>query len=111
MKKITVSVGIPAYNEEANIKNLLTSLLIQKRENFTLREIIIISDCSSDNTDSEVKRVKSKLVTLIRNPKRMGLAFGQNKIVKLFKGEILILLNADILISPTNFLDLLSKPF
>jgi glycosyltransferase involved in cell wall biosynthesis len=111
MKKITVSIGIPAYNEQANIKKLLLSLLAQKGDNFTLKEIIVVSDCSIDNTDQEVKTVKSKLITHKRNKNRMGIAYGQNKIIKFFSGEILILLNADILVEDPKFIDYLVQPF
>ena len=49
-KKLTVTIGIPAYNEEANVRNLLVSLLAQKETNFKLQEIIVVSDGSTDKT-------------------------------------------------------------
>src|SRR5690242_10839999 len=97
MKKLSVSVGIPAYNEEANIKALLLSILSQKGNNFTLKEIIVVSDCSNDNTVAEVKNVKSKKIILIQNRKRSGAAIGQNKIVDFFSGEVLVIFNADVI--------------
>lgn len=110
-KKVSISIGIPAYNEEANIKKLLLSILSQNSKNFTLKEIIVISDYSTDNTEREVKSVKDQRIKLINNKKRVGLAGGQNKIIKLFKGEILVLLNADVLPANNSFLDNLIKPF
>ena len=49
-KKLTVSVGIPAYDEEANIKSLLEAILQQRQENFILKSIIVVSDGSTDRT-------------------------------------------------------------
>lgn len=48
MKKLSVSVGIPAYNEEQNIASLIFGILKQKVNNITLKEIIVISDGSTD---------------------------------------------------------------
>ena len=109
--KFKVSVGIPAYNEEANIKKLLLSLIEQKTPNFGLIEIIVVSDQSTDNTDQDVKSIKDKRITLIRNRKRIGQAMGQNKIVERFKSDILVLLNADILPYDKNFIANIIKPF
>lgn len=97
MKKINVSIGIPAYNEEANIKPLLLTLLAQKQSNFNLKEIIVVSDQSTDNTISEIKSIKSKKIILIQNRKRIGQALSQNKILDKFRGDLLVLLNADVL--------------
>ena len=54
MKKLRISIGIPAYNEGGNIARLLRSVLGQKKREL-IDEIIVISDGSSDNTVSEVK--------------------------------------------------------
>jgi len=97
MKKLSVTIGIPAYNEGANIKNLLLSLLNQKNPNYILKKIIVISDNSSDNTVAEVKSVNNKKIKLIENDERKGQAVGQNKIIENFDSDILVLLNADIL--------------
>ena len=37
MKKLTISIGISAYNEQANIANVITSFLYQKETNFVLK--------------------------------------------------------------------------
>ena len=97
MKRLSVSVGIPAYNEEKNIGKLISKLLKQKGENFVLKEIIVVSDCSSDNTDKIVKSFKDKKVKLLRNKQRLGQALGQNKILDTFKGDALVLLNSDVI--------------
>lgn len=106
-RKLTVTIGIPAYNEEANIKNLLLSLVAQKNMNFALKEIIVVSDKSTDNTVSEIKSVKNNKIKLIENKKRLGQVGGQNKIIKIFSGDILILLNADVLPANATFISML----
>ena len=105
-----VSVGIPAYNEELNIKKLLTSLLKQKGENFELFEIIVVSDGSTDNTVKEVESLNNSLVKVIGDAGRKGVAARQNELLKFFKGDILVILNADVLPETDSVISSLIKP-
>lgn len=112
MKKIiNISIGIPAYNEEKNIKKLISSLLNQKSNNFVIKEIIVVSDNSTDNTIKELQSIRDERVLLLKNNERLGQAYGQNSIVKKFKGDILVLLNADVLPANKYFISELIKPF
>ena len=56
-RKPTVTIGIPAYNESANIGRLINDVLGQKQNHFRLAKIIVVSDCSSDATVSIVKKI------------------------------------------------------
>jgi len=99
MKKIpTISIGIPAYNEEANIGNLLESILSQKQDSFVLKEMIVISDGSTDRTVQEAKKVSDERVKVIEGIERRGQAYRQNEICSRASADFLVLLNADILI-------------
>ena len=110
-KKPTVTIGIPAYNEEANIKNLLEALLSQKQESFELLEIIVVSDGSSDDTVKEAQSVHSEIISIINRQERKGKTESQNEILKIFKGDILVLLDADIIPKNEMFLSNMIKPF
>ena len=109
-KKITVSVGIPALNEESNIKNLLEKILEQKERSFRLEKIIVVSDGSTDRTEEEVLAVKSKKVTLITNKKRIGQALSQNKMIGENISDILVFINGDVLPQGNLFLEHLISP-
>lgn len=110
-KKITVSVGIPAHNEQENIAQLIKAIIHQKIPNYRLKEIIVVADGCRDNTVSEVKNIKDKRVKLIINRKRIGQALSQNKILKAFESDYLLLLNADVLIFDFLFTSKLLTPF
>lgn len=103
-KIITVSVGIPAYNEGENIQNLLVSLLRQKQSGFILKEIIVASDGSNDDTDKKVKQLKDKRITFKDDRNRLGKSARLNYIFRTFKGEVLILMDADIMITDNSLL-------
>ncbi len=112
MKKyLNLSIGIPAYNEEKNIKKLLKNILKQNCNNYKLIEIIVVSDKSTDSTVKEILSLKSNKIKIIKNNKRLGQALSQNKIINIFSGDILLLLNADVLTYDNNFITKLIKPF
>lgn len=109
-RHMTVTVGIPAFNEEANILSLISSLLKQKKDKFRLKEILISSDGSEDKTVDLIKGIKSPIVRVIDNKSRKGQAERQNQIIKQTDSDVLVLLNADILIKDKNFLEKLILP-
>lgn len=108
MKKLTV--GIPAFNEEANIRFILNDLLAQKTKSFRLEKIIVNSDGSTDNTINEVSKVKSKKIIILNNKKRAGRVLRQNQIINLTDSEVLVLVDADTQIKDKNFLEKISRP-
>ena len=76
--KSTLTIGIPAYNEEANIGLLLNDITLQKNRNYILKEIIVVSDGSTDSTVKKVEQASIQSIKLIINKKRTGLANVQN---------------------------------
>jgi cellulose synthase/poly-beta-1,6-N-acetylglucosamine synthase-like glycosyltransferase len=109
-KKLTVTVGIPAYNEEANIANLLKSILAQKQDNYKLEKIIVISDGSTDSTVNKAKSIKSIRLDVLDEKKQKGKSYRLNQMFKLNKSDILVLLDADSLLHK-NALTEITKQF
>jgi len=108
MKDITIA--IPAHNEEANISLLLQDILSQKNIRKLVKEIVVVSDGSTDTTTSEVSKVKSSLVKLVVQRKRRGLAKTLNHIFSIAKTDILVVLNADAHIQSKDFIEKLTLP-
>ncbi len=109
--KITISVGIPAYNEAANIQHLIQNLLSQKTKRTILHEIIVVSDGSTDDTVKSVLAFEDPRVRCHKLSKRQGQAIAQNRIIKTFSGDVLVMLNADVLPASDYFLEEIAKPF
>lgn len=110
LKKATLTIGIPAYNEEANIASLLRSLLNQKENIFSLKKIIVYSDASSDRTAAEVKTVRSKKIEYIESKKRVGKPTISNYFFKHSTTDILVIIDADVLLKGSLFLQHLVQP-
>ncbi len=111
VKKQSVTVGIAAYNEGKNIKKILTDILCQKQDNWKLKEIIVYSDGSTDNTSSEVKKIRSSHISLITCKKRLGKAEGINQILARFNSDILVLFDADERIFKRSVISSIVKAF
>jgi len=111
MKKLSITIGISAYNEENNIKNLLESVLIQSTKNIILKEIIIISDGSKDNTVREIKLINDSRIKLFSHRKRAGKSNRMNEIFRKFTSDILVLLDGDIVLGNNKVLEEVAKPF
>ncbi|MBI2621971.1 MAG: glycosyltransferase [Candidatus Levybacteria bacterium] len=95
MKKLKVSIGIPAYNEERNIKNVLKSILDQKEKSITIKEIIVASDGSTDNTVQFAKSIDDQRLKVIKYVGRRGKPTILNRLFKIFKGDVLVIVDAD----------------
>jgi glycosyltransferase involved in cell wall biosynthesis len=106
-----VTVGIPAFNEELNIGPLLRTILAQEESGFILYEVIVYSDQSTDNTDSIVRNIKDLRVKLISGTKRAGQFIGIKTIISHAKGDVIVLVDADIFIGNNEFLKYLVDPF
>jgi glycosyltransferase involved in cell wall biosynthesis len=85
----TVSIVVPAYNEEKNIEECIKSLLTLDYQN---KEIIIVDDHSTDRTADIVSKYP---VILIRRSQRGGHAAARNDGIKAAKGEIIAFTDAD----------------
>lgn len=109
--KLRISIGIPAFNEEKNISKLLESILKQKTKPNSITELIIANDGSKDNTLTEIKKHKSKKIKIINGKIRKGKPYRLNQIFSKFTGDILVLLDADIYIHDTNFINKIVSPF
>lgn len=107
----SVSIGIPAYNEEKNIGHLVLSLLSQRLPHVRLEKIIVCSDGSTDNTVKIVQSVTDPRIEIISRKKRGGIMTTQNEIVSRIKSDILVMVDADILPANQHFLEEIVKPF
>lgn len=109
-KNFSITIGIPAFNEQENIKKLLKQVLRQKVHGGNVNCVVVASDGSSDNTTKLVKGFKDKRVNIIESKKRRGKAYRQNQIIEKTKSDILVLLDADTSIKDPLFIEKLVAP-
>ncbi|MDL1965810.1 MAG: glycosyltransferase, partial [Candidatus Desulfofervidus auxilii] len=98
MENTFLSVIIPAYNEEARIKNTLEKIhSYLKNQDYTY-EIIIVNDGSTDNTWALVNEIAQKIkeVRILKNEKNRGKGFTIKKGFLNAKGKYLLFTDADL---------------
>jgi glycosyltransferase involved in cell wall biosynthesis len=109
-KKMFVSVGIPTYNEEKNIRLLLSDILSQNQKGWELQEIIISDDASTDATVNTIKKIHNKKITVFSNAERKGKATRLNEIFKCTKADITVLFDADVRLTNSDLITHLIEP-
>ncbi len=94
-----VSVIIPVYNSERYINKTLDSVLAQT---YKLIEIVLVDDCSTDNTEQLINEYTEKHdnITYYQLKKNSGAAIARNKALELAKGRYFAFLDSDDLWYP-----------
>ncbi|MAT96479.1 MAG: hypothetical protein CL608_04990 [Anaerolineaceae bacterium] len=95
---IDCSIGITAYNEAANIGNLLQRILDQRLETVAIQEIIVVASGCTDSTEAIVREFAARdgRIRLLVQPKREGKASAMNLFIREAANEVMILCSADL---------------
>ena len=92
-----VSVIMPTYNCERFIRESIDSVLAQTYINW---ELLIVDDCSTDETESVVRSFSDPRIRYMRNEQNMGAALTRNRALKEAKGRYIAFLDSDDLWLP-----------
>jgi len=87
-----ISIVIPTYNAEKYMPALLDSIFRNKIDDM---EVVIVDDCSTDDT---VRISKSFPVRVIKMEKNSGPAKARNIGVEAAKGDIIFFLDSDVIV-------------
>lgn len=89
-----ITLVIAAYNEELVIADKLENSLALDYPKEKL-EILVVSDASSDNTDSIVHEFADRGIRLLRIEGRRGKTYAQNEAVKRVSGDVIVFSDAN----------------
>ena len=106
-----LSVIVPAYNEEKTIIQILEKLHETKPENVSY-QVIVINDCSNDNTKTLLEAHDHLYKILINNSSNIGKGGSVKKALECAEGQYVIFQDADLEYDPsdlTKFVDLILK--
>jgi len=100
-KLLQVSIGIPAYNEEGTIGEMLGRILAQRLKNLLIKEILVVSE-SADHTNEIVEKISNQdaRVRLVKSEKRLGLSGALNLFIRKATSPILVIIDADTFLEP-----------
>lgn len=97
-ERVSVSVIVPAYNEEKNIKEILR-MLLDVEQVLPSMEIIVIDDGSTDGTFEEIAKFSSR-VKLLKHEKNCGKGAALVTGFDEATGDVVVVQDADLEYSP-----------
>ena len=108
-----ISIIVPAYNEAATITLILDKLVNLSLINNIKKEVIIVNDCSTDNTESVIsdflKANAQAEIVYVKHEKNAGKGAAIHTGIQRATGDYLIIQDADLEYDPNEFNKLL-KP-
>ena len=110
---MTLSIIIPVYNEEKSILNILNELNNVDLINNVKKQLIIIDDCSSDNSKKIIQNfaISNKDLDILIESHQINKGKGAaiQTGINIAKGDIIVIQDADLEYDPKEF-NLLLKP-
>lgn len=96
MNGASISVVVPNYNNEKFLKECIESIVRQK---YPIEEIIIVDDCSADDSVNLVREFQNKVrcpeIKLISLDRNQGVSHARNVGLEAARGEYITFLDAD----------------
>ena len=107
MKK-GISIIIPCYNVEKYLSRCIDSILNQTYKDY---EIIMVDDCSTDNTWSIINQYSKNYSNCIaiKNEKNSGAGYSRNKALEIAKYDYISFIDSDDYIEDNFYLELLNS--
>jgi len=93
---LSVSVLVPAYNEEKTIGIILKKLI----ELPFVTQIVVVNDCSKDGTEDAVLAIRSKKIDYFKLEQNSGKTAAIRKAKQMATGDILVIQDADLEYDP-----------
>lgn len=95
-----ISVLMPVYNVEKYVAEAIESVLNQTFSDF---ELILLDDCSADESAEIIKTFDDPRIVYHRNEKNLGLANNLNVGLKMARGKYIARADSDDICLPTRF--------
>lgn len=107
-----LSIIIPAYNEASTIHKILDKIATVNLPNNLTKEIIIVDDCSTDETSKSIERyIENSNLKIILNKHNVNKGKGAalHTAISIATGDIIVVQDADLEYDPNEY-SILLKP-
>ena len=103
----TLSIIIPAYNEEKTIAKLLQRVLDADLGTGIERELIVVNDCSTDSTEQIVEdfiaRHADAPIVYLKHESNYGKGMSVRTGIRAVTGDYIVMQDADLELDPNDF--------
>lgn len=110
---MTLSIIIPAYNEGSTIHHILEKVKAVTLLQNVKKEIVIVNDCSKDNTEAAIQQYMSNnpdlSISYYKHDVNKGKGAAIHTGIKEAKGDFIVVQDADLEYDPQEF-NILLKP-
>ena len=103
--KLLLSIIVPCFNEEKNIKKIVHKILNVKN---IKKQIIVVNDASTDKSFYLIKKLKSKIDVIINHKYNSGKGSCIKSASKKVKGNIVLIQDADLEYDPNDYQKLIN---
>ena len=97
MSSPLISVNMAAFNADRYIAEAIQSVISQTFQNW---ELIIINDCSTDNTAEEISKFRDERIKVFHNQQNEGIVYTRNRGLHYSQGKYVAVLDADDVFLP-----------
>jgi len=97
-----ISVVIPNYNGIRLLPEVLPTVFAALENSGLLSEVIVVDDCSTDNSIQFLEKNYSSVKVLV-NERNSGFSISSNKGIRAAQNNLVLLLNSDVKLEPDYF--------
>jgi cellulose synthase/poly-beta-1,6-N-acetylglucosamine synthase-like glycosyltransferase len=102
----TITITLPAYNEEARLAGAIDAVLAAGYPADRLH-VVVVSDASTDRTDDIARSYADRGVELLRMPGRLGKTAAENASRQVVRGPIIVNTDASVRLAPGSLPELI----